>query len=89
MYKLILENASGSQLVFNRLGGAFTITDIDGLAAPAAIINTNESALMDGATYNSAKQKCEQSTSLLQSNMMPRRTESPPTTSFESKNRLN
>ena len=55
MYKLILENASGSQLVFNRLGGAFTITDIDGLAAPAAIINTNESALMDGATYNSAK----------------------------------
>lgn len=55
MYELVLQNKSGSKLFFNQLGGQFTITEIEGLSPADATINTNESALMDGATYNSSK----------------------------------
>lgn len=55
MFSLILENENGEQIVFNRLYSPYQLTDITGLAAPEATINTNASALIDGATYNSAK----------------------------------
>lgn len=55
MYNLTLENKQGSTLVFNQLGGAFTITDIQGLNPPSALINTNELALIDGSKFNSSK----------------------------------
>lgn len=55
MYKLTLENEKGAQLTFNELGGAFQITDIDGLNPPSATINTSELALIDGQKFNSAK----------------------------------
>lgn len=55
MYELTLQNKSGSKLSFNQIGGQFTITNIEGLSPADATINTNESALIDGATYNSSK----------------------------------
>ena len=55
MYKLILEDELHNQIVFNELGGAFQITDIQGLNPPSADINTNDVALIDGQTFNSAK----------------------------------
>ena len=55
MYNFILENAKSDRLTFNQPGGAFTITDIDGLNPPNATINTSEMALIDGAKFNSAK----------------------------------
>lgn len=55
MYKLTLENQDGQQIVFNQIGGAFTITDISGLYPPSATINTNTTALIDGARFNSSK----------------------------------
>ena len=54
MFKLTLENAYGDSITFNN-GGAFTISDIQGLNPPDATINTSELALMDGAKFNSAK----------------------------------
>lgn len=54
MYELILENAAGDQLKFG-MGTPFSIVDIQGLNPPAATVNTNQLALMDGAKYNSAK----------------------------------
>lgn len=60
MYKLILENEKGSQLTFNQIGGAYQITDIDGLNPPAATINTSEVALMDGQKFNSSKLQMRQ-----------------------------
>lgn len=55
MYNFVLENAKGDRLNFNQLGGAFTITAIEGLNPPNATINTSEMALIDGAKFNSAK----------------------------------
>lgn len=55
MYSLIIENEQGDRLTFNELGGAFTITDIQGLNPPKATIFTGTSALIDGGIYNSAK----------------------------------
>lgn len=54
MYNLILENAAGDQLKFG-MGTPFSIVEIQGLNPPAATVNTNQLALMDGAKYNSAK----------------------------------
>ena len=54
MYRLTLTNDLGEQLTFGE-GGAYTISEIEGLAAPEATINTSEIALMDGQVYNSAK----------------------------------
>lgn len=55
MYKLTLQNEAGNSLVFNQLGGAFTITEIDGLNPPDATINTSQIAMLDGEKFNSAK----------------------------------
>lgn len=55
MYKLILENKVGNQLTFNDIGGAFTITEIEGLNPPSSTINTSEVALMDGQMFDSSK----------------------------------
>lgn len=55
MYKVYIENTSGEKLEFNTLGGEYTITEIQGLSPAEATINTDEVALMDGATFNSAK----------------------------------
>lgn len=55
MYNLTLTNDNGNQLEFNQLGGPFTITEITGLNPPEATINTNTTAIMDGARFNSAK----------------------------------
>lgn len=54
MFNLTLENKNGDQLTFGQ-NSPFTITDIQGLNPPAATINTNEVALIDGARFNSAK----------------------------------
>lgn len=55
MYRIILENEDGDQLTFNQVGGDFQIVEVDGLYPPNAQINTNQTALVDGATFNSAK----------------------------------
>lgn len=55
MYELTLQNKNGKQLVFNQLGGPFTITEITGLSPAAATINTSQAALLDGEKYNSSK----------------------------------
>ena len=55
MYELILESKEGYQLHFNQLGGAYSIKAIEGLSPAAATINTNQNALIDGATFNSSK----------------------------------
>lgn len=54
MFELILENEAGDQINFAQ-NNAFTITEIDGLNPPPAIINTSQIALMDGAKYSSSK----------------------------------
>ncbi len=55
MYKLTLQNEAGNTLEFNQLGGAYTITDIEGLNPPDATINTSQIAMLDGEKFNSAK----------------------------------
>ena len=55
MYNLTLENEDNKQLVFNQVGGPYTITDISGLSPADATINTNTTALLDGGTFNSSK----------------------------------
>lgn len=55
MYRFILENSKGDRLNFNQIGGAFTITEIQGLNPPAAHINTSEVALIDGQMFDSSK----------------------------------
>lgn len=54
MFELILENAAGDQLTFGQ-NSPFTISDIQGLNPPSAIINTSNAALIDGAMFNSSK----------------------------------
>ena len=55
MYNLTLKNKSGDTLRFNQVGGAFTITEINGLNPADATINTSTMALVDGAKFNSSK----------------------------------
>lgn len=57
MYNLTLENKNGNQLQLIQMGGAYTITEINGLNPPEATINTSSAALMDGEKYNSSKVK--------------------------------
>lgn len=57
MYSFILENSKGDQLTFNQIGGAFKITEIEGLNPPDANINTSKIALADGEFFDSAKAK--------------------------------
>ena len=54
MFDIILENATGNRLDFG-MDSPFTISNIEGLNPPKATINTNVSALMDGAVFNSSK----------------------------------
>lgn len=54
MFEMIFENEAGNRLTFGD-DSPFTIYDFSGLNPPKATINTNETALIDGATYNSAK----------------------------------
>lgn len=54
MFELILENAAGDQLTFGQ-NSPFTVTEIQGLNPPTAIINTSAVALIDGEKFNSAK----------------------------------
>lgn len=53
MYTLIAENSRGEQLRLTQ-NTDYTITNIDGLAPPDAVINTMMRAGHDGATFNSA-----------------------------------
>lgn len=55
MYNFILENKDGQRLEFNNVGVDFRIVEIDGLYPPKALINTSETALIDGSMYNSSK----------------------------------
>lgn len=55
MYKLTLKNEDDLTLDFNQVGGAFTITQIDGLSPAKATINTSPAALLDGEKFNSSK----------------------------------
>lgn len=55
MYSFTLENERGNQLVFNQLGGPYTIEEIQGLNPAPATINTSEVALLDGQQFNSSK----------------------------------
>ena len=54
MFEVILENKVGDQLTFGQ-NSPFTITEIEGLNPPPAIINTSEVSLMDGQKFNSSK----------------------------------
>lgn len=54
MFEMIFENQSGLRLNFGA-GTPYTIKEFSGLNPPKATINMNESALIDGATFNSAK----------------------------------
>lgn len=54
MFEMIFENEAGNRLTFGD-DSPFTIYEFSGLNPPKATINTNETALIDGATYNSAK----------------------------------
>ena len=54
MFELMLKNKQGERLTFSPMGN-FTIIDTQGLNPPSATINTNETALGDGVTFNSAK----------------------------------
>ena len=51
---MIFENQNGLRLNFGA-GTPYTIKEFSGLNPPKATINMNESALIDGATFNSAK----------------------------------
>lgn len=55
MYDFILENLKGERLTFNRIGGDFTIEEIQGLSPASATINTSAAAYLDGALFNSSK----------------------------------
>lgn len=55
MYELTLENESNKQIVFNQLGGRFTITETTGLSPAKATVNTSSAALLDGEKFNSSK----------------------------------
>lgn len=55
MYKFIASNTAGNKIEFDALGGAYILTNISGLASPPATINTSSAALIDGASFNSAK----------------------------------
>ena len=55
MYSLTIENKDGLQLEFNSIGAAYNITNAQGLSPAKNTINTNAAALIDGATFNSAK----------------------------------
>lgn len=55
MYKFTLENKNGDMLEFNKLGGAFTIVEIQGLYPAEATINTSKVAYLDGELFNSSK----------------------------------
>ena len=54
MFEMIFENQNGLRLNFGA-GTPYTIVEFSGLNPPKATINMNESALIDGATFNSAK----------------------------------
>ncbi|MFQ9923792.1 MAG: phage distal tail protein [Beduini sp.] len=54
MFELVLKNSKGESLTFSPMGD-FTLIDTQGLNPPNATINTNETALGDGVTFNSAK----------------------------------
>lgn len=54
MFEMIFENKNGKQLHFGA-GTPYTITEFSGLNPPKAVININETALLDGATFNSSK----------------------------------
>lgn len=55
MYNLTIENEYGNSLTFNQVGGAYTITEIEGLSPAEADIQTSTQALIDGEKFNSAK----------------------------------
>lgn len=54
MFDITLENEHGKKLTFGQ-NSPFTILSIDGLSAPDATINTNQTALIDGAKFTSSK----------------------------------
>ena len=54
MFNIIFENKNGLQLHFGA-GTPYTITDFEGLNPPKATINTNATATLDGAMFNSSK----------------------------------
>lgn len=54
MFEMIFENKNGKQLHFGA-GTPYTIMEFSGLNPPKAVININETALLDGATFNSSK----------------------------------
>ena len=55
MHNLTIQDQYGNTLVFDRIGSPYTISAISGIAAPPVRVNYSESALMDGASYNSIK----------------------------------
>ena len=54
MFNMIFENKDGKQLTFGA-GSPYTITEFQGLNPPKATINTNTTATLDGAMFNSSK----------------------------------
>lgn len=54
MFEIKFENKSGNELLMGT-GTPYTIKEFTGLNPPKATINTNETALLDGARFNSSK----------------------------------
>lgn len=54
MFEIYFENKNGRQLHFGA-GTPYTITEFEGLNPPKATINTNTTATLDGAMFNSSK----------------------------------
>ena len=53
MYKFTVENKYGEQMELTN-NHRYTITEIDGLYPPDAVINTTKNANMDGSVFNSS-----------------------------------
>lgn len=54
-YTFTIENKDKNKLEFNGTNAAYNITNAQGLYPAKTTINTNTAALIDGATFNSAK----------------------------------
>ena len=55
MFNVTLENSRGQKLEFNSPQSPFTITEMQGLGAPDALINTSSNSYLAGAKFNSSK----------------------------------
>ena len=71
MFNVTLENSRGQTLEFNSPSSPFTITEMQGLSAPDATINTSSNSYLDGEKFNSAKAQMRSINILIKINRDP------------------